>query len=1191
MKRKTKGVFGIALVVLLLASLTVGLAVPAGADPGTLKFTTLALPQVGPDGGYWAYPDSNVGPIATSPDGDTLFAAVDDGGGTWDLMKSTDGGYAWRATGFTNTALIVDVAVSPDYADDTTVFAATGDYVYQSVDGGAHFFKMNQGWGAGAAITDLDVTLDERGRLAVMVGTTDATQSAATADITILAGVTVLDLGLNIDGVEISLAYTDTTAILVATKIATASFATVDVTRVDAVLTFTHKVVGAEGNRTVDMTDPNYSDGTVPEITLTGGDADTKASANIAIPAGVTELDLELTIDGAVITLDYGNDAAAIAAAIALVLTSDFGNTTNATADGAVVTFTAQTPGVAGNITVTLTDGTYSGGTVPEITLTGGLDYTGDVYILSTKTGMTWLAQGIGNYDVLVAAFSPFFADDEGIVAVVTDVGAEKTLVRFAFANTSTGGGWEDDIGDASVKDAKGYDYSSSGACIGFPDDFDPWGIGNNVCFVGTKFAEKLSDGIATAGDVYKITLKAGPSSATDLNIRGVVTTLQPTETDIFSIDVCGDAEAANILVGTADTVYRSDDGGGAWSKAGKSPTGTSAQVLMSPDFLTSGIAYAATSGDASAFSRTTDSGNSWNQISLIDYAADGYTIAPLGFNAAGYNADGTLYMVTQVSGADGAVWKRTGGHWERIYYAANNVSQVIVNGDETMFAVDYSARKIYRSSDMGATWPKTITTKSGHTLSAVCVVSPTTLYTGYTDGSIYYSTKSGVGWTPPKESDVTDPVVSISVNGDVVLVSTADGGVFISSDCGETVKSVGAKAPGKFASFDVDFTDNGIIYAAGTDGVWGATVDLDNPAAAEWSQKKAISANSPAITLPPSGILYVTDGTAVGADSNGGLWRSAGTFEQVIKGLDDGDSVGLVDADVFPTVLFFLNTTTYKQVLVYSDTLDSPVTLASPADGAAGVGDLYVGQFDVKAALVWEKMSGATSYQYQVALDEDFNTVVKDDFTPGQLAPLALSPNATYYWKVRVAENTSTATAPDVGGAPLFTPWSETWKFKTAIGATAARPALQAPGAGATDVALSPTFEWSGIGWAEAYEFELATDPATTAGGYFSTPLKALVGTDALVSTAWKCDTTLDYEGRYYWHVKAIGVDTETPWSDVGTFVTMGEAPPPPETQPPVVVEQPDVITPAWIWAIVIIGAILVIAVITLIVTTRRTP
>ncbi|GAH10375.1 unnamed protein product [marine sediment metagenome] len=126
---------------------------------------------------------------------------------------------------------------------------------------------------------------------------------------------------------------------------------------------------------------------------------------------------------------------------------------------------------------------------------------------------------------------------------------------------------------------------------------------------------------------------------------------------------------------------------------------------------------------------------------------------------------------------------------------------------------------------------------------------------------------------------------------------------------------------------------------------------------------------------------------------------------------------------------------------------------------------------------------------------------------------------------------------------------------------------------------------------WAETYEFELSTGSSTTAGGYFTDVLVGLTGTNALVSTAWKCDIGLDYETRYYWHVKAFGVDTETPWSDVGTFTTMGVAPAPPEPAPPVVIPPVEEITPIWLWVIIGIGAALMIAVIILIVTTRRVP
>jgi len=335
-----------------------------------------------------------------------------------------------------------------------------------------------------------------------------------------------------------------------------------------------------------------------------------------------------------------------------------------------------------------------------------------------------------------------------------------------------------------------------------------------------------------------------------------------------------------------------------------------------------------------------------------------------------------------------------------------------------------------------------------------------------------------------------------------------------------------------------------------------------------------------------------------------GGLWRSTNPtadndsvdppyFERENRGLNGGEGLGFLCPSLAPPSLaptFFCqdkNATNYwEQVWMYTDILNVGPPLASPEADETGVGLLPEGYVYPEVTLFWQEMAGAIRYEVQVAIDADFKTTVEDWFTDSLASPsLTLDPNTNYYWRARVADQGSLL------GAPLISPWSEVRKFKTAIGASMARPDLQAPWPGEPDVPLSPTFEWSGIEWAETYEYELALDPTTTAGGYFSTPLVALVGTDALVSTAWKCDTTLNYDTRYYWHVKAIGVDTDTPWSDVGTFTTMSKAPPPAEPGGDIIIPPAQEITPAWIWAIVIIGAILVIAVIVLIVTTRRVP
>jgi hypothetical protein len=103
-------------------------------------------------------------------------------------------------------------------------------------------------------------------------------------------------------------------------------------------------------------------------------------------------------------------------------------------------------------------------------------------------------------------------------------------------------------------------------------------------------------------------------------------------------------------------------------------------------------------------------------------------------------------------------------------------------------------------------------------------------------------------------------------------------------------------------------------------------------------------------------------------------------------------------------------------------------------------------------------------------------------------------------------------------------------------------------------------------------YRFWLALDSALT-----QTVEETPVDTEY---PSWQVPaSTLDYDTVYFWGVMAIE-PTESPLS-IGTFTTMAE---PVEVVP---LEAPP--TPAYIWAIIVIGAVLMIAVLMLIVKTRR--
>jgi DNA-binding beta-propeller fold protein YncE/photosystem II stability/assembly factor-like uncharacterized protein len=89
-------------------------------------------------------PDEWVVCLALSPnyaDDQTLFAGVSSGLTGGGVYKSTDGGYSWRLACIGLSDLLVQgVAVSPDYADDATVFAHSyRQGLFRSTDGGAHW--------------------------------------------------------------------------------------------------------------------------------------------------------------------------------------------------------------------------------------------------------------------------------------------------------------------------------------------------------------------------------------------------------------------------------------------------------------------------------------------------------------------------------------------------------------------------------------------------------------------------------------------------------------------------------------------------------------------------------------------------------------------------------------------------------------------------------------------------------------------------------------------------------------------------------------------------------------------------------------------------------------------------------------------------------------------------------------------
>jgi len=163
--------------------------------------------------------------------------------------------------------------------------------------------------------------------------------------------------------------------------------------------------------------------------------------------------------------------------------------------------------------------------------------------------------------------------------------------------------------------------------------------------------------------------------------------------------------------------------------------------------------------------------------------------------------------------------------------------------------------------------------------------------------------------------------------------------------------------------------------------------------------------------------------------------------------------------------------------------------------------------------------------------------------------------------------------------------------------------PDLLSPANGGTVSTLRPGFSWSVMsgeapasGITMTYTFQLATDTA------FSTTSMAYTTTTTVAGLNLPIDLTDDTQ--YFWRV-CTTTSVTGDWSSVANFnLSLAAAPIPPvtitdtsftitQTNPPVtsITATHDVteVSQVYIWVIIIIGAVLVIAIIVLIVRTRR--
>jgi len=528
------------------------------------------------------------------------------------------------------------------------------------------------------------------------------------------------------------------------------------------------------------------------------------------------------------------------------------------------------------------------------------------------------------------------------------------------------------------------------------------------------------------------------------------------------------------------------------------------------------------------------------------------------------------------------------------------------------------AASTIYVSKNGGATW-STRTGPGSRNIQAIAVSDADTVHVIVND--VYYqSVNAGWTWSTGVDADTNATgteraFIIIAPNGDIITggdqstgYSTDNGGDFASRSTG-LPSSVTYGIPG----VDEDYANNKTIYLGADNGkVYrynGVWEDISGASPITAGESPGMSGAIVDIAFR-DGVMY------------------AMTANSCLRNLRYDESVAIASANWEDMDTEPAGTSSYytlsgkanvKNLLLtgtnmlwafgaqddtwaYRDTLATEVpTIISPPVGYEIAVDPTTGNGEA-VTFTWETMGsgGSVPNEFQFEIREvggvktTFEaTTVSDTANPKtvvQPSAYTFKANKNYEWRFRV---TNTVAGDAVSSA--YTEWrAMSVGSGTIVQQPHAGPILLGPQGGAT-TSLMPGFSWAPIPGADEYEFILATDAGLTQT-VANTPV-------TLTSPAFSVATELDEDTTYFWAVRStkptVGEQAINTFTTRSAAVDVGTTEPAPPAD--IVVNVPDIVIPTpdtpaapiiptgLLWAVIGIGAILIIAVLVLIVRTRR--
>ena len=682
----------------------------------------------------------------------------------------------------------------------------------------------------------------------------------------------------------------------------------------------------------------------------------------------------------------------------------------------------------------------------------------------------------------------------------------------------------------------------------------------------------------------------------------------QPVESGLSDINMLAMAENGTVLAGGRNgEVAYSTDGGASFTKINKAIGNGDVQVVADADYQENGIIYAATNAsDKGIWRWRIGVSTSWEQIDKsMTTLSTGQRISGLAMGS-----EGTLYALRlePASNTSGGMTRSlnpaamydyeiefnftntalpAGTRFDPTLVFPNNLPYLKLSRDseqKDLWAIDTANEIIYRFQDSLATNAPTLTSPADNFRNNVNSI------TGRS-GDIAFS------WDKPSKN-VTD--YELGIYADVACTIRLH--LCLVSSTSDTASVI-------IGPYHSSVPNQYVEYIPGTTYYW--RVRSTGPLNSPWSETRSFSIEL--LVAPVLSLLTPTNGATNVSQMPAFSWSPiSGTtgYRFVLA-----DNVGLVspiiDTTITTTAYAVTNMLELGQTYFWAVKTVTPIesgwltianfrvkekpvepitalvpSLLSPANGGIGMSQM--------PAFSWSPISGTTEYRFVLADNVGLASPIVDTTitTTAYAVTNMLELGKTYFWAVKTV-------------TPIESGWSTIANFtvqeKPVEPIAALVPSLLSPANGGIGMSQMPAFSWSPISGTTEYRFVLADNVG----------LASPIVDTTITTTAYAVTNMLELGKTYFWAVKTV-TPIESGWSTIANFtvqekpveppptVVVKEVPPPVITIPAPLPTQETVIlyapaapatpiVPAYIWAIIIIEAILGIAVIFLIVKTGR--